>query len=64
MGRPDFTKITPNGKPFDYVDPSVEEKVKEIEELKLSNKKLEKENKKLTKDNESLNTLITQMQSK
>ena len=23
MGRPDWTKITENGKPFDYVDPAV-----------------------------------------
>ena len=53
MGQPNWNRITPNGKPFGYVDPDVQVLVDEIESLK-------KENVKLKRDNDQLKELINE----
>lgn len=47
MGAPNWNRITPNGRPFDYVDPSVKPLTEEIESLTKENVLLKKENEQL-----------------
>jgi len=51
MGQPDWTRITPNGKPFGYEDPAVSPLNEKLE-------KLQKENDILKKENEQLRELL------
>lgn len=47
MANPNWSRITPDGKPFGYIDPKVKPLTDEIEELIKENFSLKKENEQL-----------------